>query len=294
MASRARRLASNVPGEFFVDSTCIDCDTCRWMAPGVFGRAGEQSCVARQPADAAEALAAEQALLACPTGSIGSESKRDLAAARASFPLPLNENEHEDVYHCGYHSEASFGAASYLIRRPPERGGNVLVDSPRWNRELVARLEQWGGVRTLFLTHVDDVAEHARFAAHFGAERVMHALDAVPGVERVVSGTEPVALDPELRLLPTPGHTAGSACLLYRERFLFTGDHLAWSTTRGHLYAFRSATWFDWDTQVRSMERLVAERFEWVLPGHGWRKRIPAAEMRAEMERCVEWMKARR
>src|SRR6185295_7821503 len=148
---------------------------------------------------------------------------------------------------------------SYLIRRPPERGGNVLVDSPRWNRELERRLEELGGVRLLFLTHVDDVAEHARWKERFGCTRVMHSLDAVPGVERVIEGTEPVALDPELRVIPTPGHTAGSACLLYRERFLFTGDHLAWSETRGQLYAFRSATWYDWATQVRSMERLARE-----------------------------------
>ena len=28
--------------------------------------------------------------------------------------------------------------------------------------------------------------------------------------------------------------------LLYRDKFLFTGDHIAWSATRGHIYAFRS------------------------------------------------------
>jgi len=289
MQNRTHRLATNAPGEFFVDSSCIDCDTCRWMAPAVFDRAEEQSRVHTQPATAEEIRAAELALLACPTGSIRTEAKRDLAGARAAFPLLVDE----DVYHCGYHSESSFGATSYLIRRPPERGGNVLVDSPRWNRELERRLEELGGVRLLFLTHVDDVAEHARWKERFGCTRVMHALDAVPGVERVIEGTEPVALDPELRVIPTPGHTAGSACLVYRERFLFTGDHLAWSETRGHLYAFRSATWFDWATQVRSMERLARERFEWVLPGHGWRRHIPAEEMGREMARCVEWMRKR-
>ena len=30
------RRPENVPGDLFVDHTCIDCDTCRWMAPGVF------------------------------------------------------------------------------------------------------------------------------------------------------------------------------------------------------------------------------------------------------------------
>jgi len=287
MTAQRHRLATNAPGEFFVDSTCIDCDTCRWMAPAVFGRAEEQSCVAHQPASAEAVLAAERALLACPTGSIRTEAKRDLAAARASFPLPLAE----DVFHCGYHSEASFGATSYLVVRPEERGGNVLIDSPRWNDGLVRRLEELGGVRTLFLTHADDVAEHARLAARFGCERVMHAGDAVPGVERLVDGLEPVALDAELTVIPTPGHTAGSACLLYRDAFLFTGDHLAWSESRGHLYAFRSATWYDWETQIRSMERLAERRFEWVLPGHGWRAHLPAAEMRASLARCLAWMR---
>jgi glyoxylase-like metal-dependent hydrolase (beta-lactamase superfamily II)/ferredoxin len=289
MAATHERLATNAAGEFFVDSSCIDCDTCRWMAPAVFDEAEGQSRVHRQPATPEDVAAAERALVACPTASIRTESKRDLSGARAAFPYPVAE----DVFHCGYHSEASFGATSYLVARPDDRGGNVLVDSPRWSTALVRRIEALGGVRTLFLTHVDDVAEHARFAERFGCTRVMHAADAVAGVERVIEGLEPVALDPELEVIPTPGHTAGSACLRYRDAFLFTGDHLAWSESRGHLYAFRSACWHDWPTQVRSMERLARHRFEWVLPGHGWRAHVPAERMPAEMQRCIEWMQAR-
>ena len=44
-----------------------DCDTCRWMAPGVFHEAGCMSAVHRQPQDAEERRAALQALLSCPT-----------------------------------------------------------------------------------------------------------------------------------------------------------------------------------------------------------------------------------
>jgi len=290
MATRARRLPTNAAGDFFVDASCIDCDTCRWLAPGTFDRAGEQARVHTQPSSAAAATAAELALLACPTGSIGTEEKHDLVAARAAFPLLVDE----DVYHCGWHSESSFGATSYLVVRPAERGGNVLVDSPRWNRSLVKRLEQLGGVRTLFLTHGDDLADQERYAAHFGAERVMHAGEAPPGIERTFDGLEPVAVDPELRLVPTPGHTRGSACLVYRERYLFSGDHVAFSPTRGHVYAFRDACWYDWDEQIRSMERLAGERFEWILPGHGRRCSFPPAEMAAELGRCIEWMKRHR
>src|SRR5258708_37881214 len=36
MAQIAQRLPENVQGEFFVDSTCIDCDACRQIAPASF------------------------------------------------------------------------------------------------------------------------------------------------------------------------------------------------------------------------------------------------------------------
>ena len=58
MADPARRLTENVDGEFFVDSTCIDCDTCRQLAPAVFRETGEYSAVYRQPEDAPSRRAA--------------------------------------------------------------------------------------------------------------------------------------------------------------------------------------------------------------------------------------------
>ncbi len=36
----------------------------------------------------------------------------------------------------------------------------------------------WGGVRTIFLTHRDDVADAHLYAKHFGAERIIHRQDA--------------------------------------------------------------------------------------------------------------------
>ena len=84
MAQPALRLSENVAGDFFVDSSCIDCDACRQIAPAVFHEAGDQSAVFHQPESDAELLAAQKALLACPTGSIGDLRKRDLAAAIAA------------------------------------------------------------------------------------------------------------------------------------------------------------------------------------------------------------------
>lgn len=286
MADPKRRRAENVEGEFFVDSTCIDCDTCRWMAPATFARAGEQSYVAKQPTSKQERRSAAQALLSCPTASIGNESKADRDAALADFPLPITDV----VFHCGFHSEQSFGATAYLIVRP---AGNVLVDSPRFVRPLVERVRAMGGVKWLFLTHRDDVADHAKWAREFGCARVMHEADADAlgtAPEVTVRGEADHRLDDDLVVIPTPGHTRGSACLLHAERHLFTGDHLAFSARLDHLYGFRSACWFDWNQLVASTRRLREYRFEWVLPGHGRRAHYPVAQMRRELDRAIDWM----
>ena len=39
------------------------------------------------------------------------------------------------------------------------------------------------------------------------------------------------------------------------------------------------------------MARLAAYRFEWVLPGHGQRVRLPADEMRQQIERLAKSMR---
>ena len=52
MANPKKRVPENVPGDFFVDSTCIDCDACRQIAPAVFGEAAETSFVKAQPVPA--------------------------------------------------------------------------------------------------------------------------------------------------------------------------------------------------------------------------------------------------
>jgi glyoxylase-like metal-dependent hydrolase (beta-lactamase superfamily II)/ferredoxin len=287
MANPERRRPENAEGAFFVDSTCIDCDTCRWMAPEVFTRVGEMSAVSRQPDDPRAERRALQALISCPTASIGTAPRVALGDVLESFPIPVAEG----VFHCGFHHESSFGAASYLLQRP---GGNVLVDSPRFAKPLVRRLEELGGVATLFLTHKDDVGDHERFAEHFGCERVLHAADAdgpLREVERLLEGESPIELGDGLLVLPVPGHTRGSCCLLVDERYLFSGDHVAWSARLEHVYAFRTACWYDWDVQIASMERLASHAFEWILPGHGRRCHFEAEQMVVQMQRCIAWMR---
>src|SRR5919206_2944297 len=184
MASLQQRLPENVPGDFFVDSTCIDCDTCSQLAPAIFRDHGNQCSVYHQPETDDETRLAMMALVSCPTGSIGSLERHDAHLGIDAFPLQLDEN----VYFCGFTAESSFGAWSYLIVRPESEGGNVLIDSPRFTGPLVKKIEALGGVRTIFLTHRDDVADQAKYAERFGARRVMHKDDGAArhGVEHVV------------------------------------------------------------------------------------------------------------
>jgi ferredoxin len=73
MANRNQKAAGNVPGKFYVDDSCCDCDLCRNTAPAVFARNDEiaGSVVIRQPMTPDEILLVESAVSECPTDSIG-------------------------------------------------------------------------------------------------------------------------------------------------------------------------------------------------------------------------------
>jgi ferredoxin len=153
MANFFKRLKTNVEGNFFVDSTCIDCDTCRPLAPATFTEEGDYSAVFHQPESSKDEFAAYQALIACPVGSIGTMTKNPtiFSQAQASFPLPLENG----VYYVGFNSEKSFGAHSYFIQDPE---GNWLVDSPRYLKQLVQAFFEWvlpGHGERIHLPHRD-------------------------------------------------------------------------------------------------------------------------------------------
>lgn len=284
MADPTKRLDSNVSGNFYVDATCINCDTCRQLAPLSFEEIGDYSAVSRQPDSEQQIHQAYQALLACPVGSIGTEQndKSRLQAAMASFPLHLEGG----VSYCGFNSEKSFGANSFFIEHAD---GNWLIDSPRYIKHLVECFEQRGGIAHIFLTHKDDVADADKYAAHFGAERIIHRADAdaVSIAERIVDGEETVRVGSEFQIIPVPGHTAGSMALLYRERFLFTGDHLWWDPHSKALDAPTRLVWKKW-TLMDSLRKLLGYRFEWVLAGHGDRVHLSSAEMRVQLQALIE------
>jgi glyoxylase-like metal-dependent hydrolase (beta-lactamase superfamily II) len=195
----------------------------------------------------------------------------------------------DEIYFCGFSSEKSYGAQSYFIRHPD---GNWMTDAPRFVPELAARIEELGGLKWIFLTHRDDVADADLYAERFGARRIIHEadLDAEPSAEVVLRGSAPSSPAPGFTIIPVPGHTRGHCVLLYQDMYLFTGDHLEGDDKTGRLGAFRDYCWYDWDEQARSMRRLLDYRFEWVLPGHGGRLHLRQDQMNKELAALVDRM----
>jgi putative transposase len=191
MAHLANRRPENIAGDFYVDSSCIDCDTCRWMAPSIFHQSGNMSAVYQQP-----------------------------------------------------------------------------------------------------LTHRDDVADHQKFHDRFGCTRILHQDDITNDtkmVEEQLTGSKTIQWLPDLQIIPVPGHSKGHTVLLYRNKFLFTGDHLAYSTELQHLYAWPEVCWYSWPEQFKSLQKLTQYQFSWVFPGHGRRFHAPPAKMQESLSQCLAW-----
>ena len=75
MADKENRYPQNVPGPFYVDDQCIDCDLCRETAPENFKRDedGGHSYVYKQPENDEERRLSEEALSGCPVEAIGAD-----------------------------------------------------------------------------------------------------------------------------------------------------------------------------------------------------------------------------
>jgi glyoxylase-like metal-dependent hydrolase (beta-lactamase superfamily II) len=203
------------------------------------------------------------------------------------YPLVVDGPVHD----LGYTSEASFGATSYLVVRPD---GNLLVDAPRFARQLIPAVDQLGGIAHVLLTHRDDVADAALWAQRYGARTWIHRADrsAAPHATDLFEGEETVPVAAGVVAVPVPGHTRGSVVFCVDDRWLFSGDSLAWSHQRRDLVAFRGACWYSWPEQTRSLERLAARvRFEWVLPGHGARVRLERDDAHQRLLALVDRMR---
>lgn len=284
------------------------------LLPGSFEH-GAFTGVVKQPATPEEYYAAKAAVRACAFNAI------ELRGQRIEVPAPLTSAFHprelqDGVFLMGAAdvSDKTFGAMSYLIARPE---GNILVDLPRPSEALFEFLDKKGGLEWLFISHKDHAAGHQAVAARMGCKRIIGAADVCLKETEHMAYTGDVEVtiqeqsgifsldgeamscigDADLAILPTPGHTPGGLCLVYKRTFFFTGDHIAHSHAKNRMTAHRIECWQDWATLRKSTETLLQRMqagdlcFHWILPGHGEINHYesPASATKA-MENCIEWM----
>ncbi|MDH3707538.1 MAG: MBL fold metallo-hydrolase [Acidimicrobiia bacterium] len=276
MARIEDRHPAGADGDWFVDARCIDCDAARQVAPGLIARnpGDGVSVFTRQPATDDEIEMAWRAVQVCPTRSVGHVSQRKPPAP--VFPQDLGDG----VFRLGHNARSSFGAHSYLVRHD---SGNLMIDAPRWTREVFEPLEACGGLAHVLLSHRDDVADADRYAERFGARVWIHDADrdAAPYATDLLTGTDPTPLTDSVVAIPVPGHTEGSVLYLVDGHLLFSGDSLARHPREAQLNAFRRACWYSWEAQTESLGRLAGSdvRFDRLFCGHGWNHDAPADEM---------------
>lgn len=280
------RNTDSVPGEWYIDTACINCGASRHVAPELIVEKNDKSVFVRQPITPEERLAAWRAVFVCPTVSVRSETKQPRPNA-AIFPQQITSG----VWRCGFNARSSFGAHSYFAARPD---GNLLIDSPRYATELVKWFDDAGGIAHILLSHRDDVADADKYARQFGARVWIHREDssAAPYATDLLDDRSAPGIAAGVRAIPLPGHTRGSVAYLLEDRVLFSGDSLAWSPRERDLIAFRGACWYSWTELTESLGTLAAYRFEWLLPGHGWLAHLPAEEMSARLLALVTRMRS--
>jgi glyoxylase-like metal-dependent hydrolase (beta-lactamase superfamily II) len=268
--------------EWRVDQRCTNCDVARQLAPGLVEEVDGRSVLTRQPRTGAEVEALHAAAYACHTRSIRLDPA-GLNPALDPFPMPLDDT----VLLCGHNSTHTAGANSYLLRRP---AGNLMIDTPRWSEALATRYEALGPVTDVLLTHYDHAAHGRQYADRFGARLWIHEddLEAAPDADQVLRGTEPIEVADHVIAHPLPGHTKGSVLYVADDKYCFSGDSLFWSRTIGDLEVAESVTWYSISELAASLERIVPGlRFEWLLPGHGDRKRLAADDMARRLRDLV-------
>lgn len=262
-----------------VNDRCTNCDAARQLAPGLIAEVAGRSSVVRRPRTDAEESALYAAAFACHTRSIRYGAR---GPHPSLDPFPLRLSEH--VHLCGHNSPHTAGANSYLLRRPA--GNLMMIDTPRWNSALATKYASLGPISDVLLTHRDHAAHGRKYADRFGARLWIHEADlsAAPDADSVLRGTEPTGIADGVTAHPLPGHTEGSVLYLADDTYCFSGDSFYWSRTTGDIAVAESVTWYSITELAASLARTAPRvRFAWLLPGHGDRKHLPAAEFARRM-----------
>lgn len=150
----------------------------------------------------------------------------------------------------------TLGGTTYFIL---ENTGNILVDCPNWNQQIKDFLQQYGGVRYLFITHRGGMSKSVKSLQNtLKCTVVLQEQEAYLLPEVAVTPFEKETfLSPDLKAIWTPGHSPGSSCLYWNFHggILFTGRHLLYNSS-GNLTPLRLPKTFHWLRQLKSVEML--------------------------------------
>lgn len=324
---------------------CINCAACNSFAPETFDRSASTSSfhvVKQQPSTEVQILQARAALAACPVAAIRVETKaerrhraidkdsveqdwrqsdedlvklmalNDKNGLKHPFPRPFLEQECRvsNVYWTGYHNEASFGATPYLFKTSHKGKDTwIMVDTPRHSIQAVRAVTSLTGIEGpdyMFLTHIDDTADHGKWAQEFpNLKRIFHSGDLgrynwigdktleqvevlLPNQARSGKHLLAYTLDGEtlpddwfsseathpVVILHTPGHSPGSITLykLPNESepgVLFTGDTYAFTSRDGGRMTGFPRYGRDLRLQSESIRHFLELDWDVIAPGHG-------------------------
>ncbi len=189
-----------------------------------------------------------------------------------------------------YLLDSTKGNYAYLIKSE----NNILIDTglPGQGKGILKEIEsmkiQPQDIKHILLTHhdIDHVGNVALLEKETNAT-IWASKEDIPyicgkkkrhGLKKFLSfimrEKRPINIKPypenhmieDIEIIPTPGHTPGHVCLLYKD-ILFAGDLLR--VSKGQLQPMKS--FMNWNTSLvkESIQKISYLDFKWILPAHG-------------------------
>jgi len=164
----------------------------------------------------------------------------------------------------------TLGGTAYLIVR---NLGNILIDSPLYDGTNLDFIKSKLGVRFLVITHREAIGKAVQWQQALGCDIIIQEQEAylLPEV-KVTTFEQEFSLNPDSRLIWTPGHSPGSSCLYYSEfgGVLFTGRHIIPNKEENPVL-LRTPKTFHWRRQINSLNSLTREftshTLKYICPG---------------------------
>ena len=161
------------------------------------------------------------------------------------------------------------GTAYFIVRNE----GNILIDSPAWDKNNQDFLESNGGVSWLFISHRGAIGKSAEIQKTFGCEILVQEQEAYLLPEsKVTAFTDKFTIDSVSQAIWTPGHSPGSSCFYHNSEggILFSGRHLV-PNRQAEPVPLRTSKTFHWHRQIKSikllLENFTPQTLKYICPG---------------------------